>query len=55
MNNKKQSVMSNQQSLIMYLTEQIGIKTKSLGSSEFNDIEISIPTHPIKINKVFVG
>ena len=42
MNNKKQSVMSNEQSLFVYLYEQIGSKTKSLNSSEFNDIEISV-------------
>ena len=43
-NTKKQSTMSmtNEQSLFMYLTQQMNDKVKSLGSSEFNDIEIYI-------------
>ena len=42
MNNKNQSTMSNEQSLFMYLTEQMNDKVKSLGSSEFNDIDIYV-------------
>jgi hypothetical protein len=42
MNNKNQSIMSNEQSLFMYLTEQMNYKVKSLGSSEFNDIDIYV-------------
>jgi len=44
MNNKNQSIMSmkNEQSLYEYLTQQMNDKVKSLGSAEFNDIDIYV-------------